>query len=78
MIDKAKSFSHVEKNTEQFFAQLDIEASIKERKEWDRRETAQYEIVQFDDYFPSFVLKNQDKYQQFILQSHIPATNFLP
>jgi hypothetical protein len=78
LIDKAKSFSHVEKNTEQFFAQLDIEASIKERKEWDRRETAQYEIVQLNEYFPSFVYKNQDKYQQFILESHIPATNFLP
>jgi len=61
--DKARSFSHQEINTPEFFAQLDIEASIAERKEWNRKESAQYEIVKLDNYFPAGV-KN---YANFIL-----------
>jgi hypothetical protein len=75
LVDKAQSFSHQEVNTPEFFDQLDIEASIKERKEWNRQQTARYEIVRLDDYFPASV-KN---YPQFILDNtDISPYNILP
>lgn len=73
--DKAQSFSHTEVNRPEFLAQIDVEASIRERKEWDRTQANIYEIVQLDNYFPASAVD----YSEFILQdSLVPATNFLP
>ncbi len=76
--DKAKSFSHTEVNRPDFFEQLDPEASIRERKEWDRSQSASYEIVALNDYFPAEIYSNKEKYSQFILEGHVPPTDFLP
>ena len=67
LIDKAQSFSHTEVNNPEFLAHIDIEASIRERKEWNRTQSAQYEIVELDDYFPK-ILQDQ-KYKMFVLDS---------
>jgi hypothetical protein len=75
LIDKAKSFSHQEVNTPEFFAQLDIDASIKERKEWNRSQSAQYDIVELDDYFPRFLLDNQERFAEFILNDPVTTVN---
>jgi hypothetical protein len=73
--DKAQSFSHQEVNTPEFLAQIDIDASIRERKEWNRKESACYEIVKLDNYFPASV----KKYPEFILDdTEISAYNLLP
>lgn len=69
LIDKAQSFSHTEVNRPDFFEQLDIEASINERKEWDRTQSNQYAIVEFDNYFPKSLIKNKDKYKNYILDN---------
>jgi Glycosyltransferase family 17 len=66
--DKAKSFSHQEVNTPEFLAQIDIEASIRERKEWNRNNNSEYTIVELDNYFPSSILRNIEQYKQYILE----------
>jgi hypothetical protein len=76
--DKAQSFSHSEVNRPDFLEQLDIDASIQERKEWDRSQAARYEIVELNDYFPQTVLDNKEKYIHFILEGIQPPTDFLP
>ena len=73
LIDKAQSFSHTEVNRPDFFEQLDIDASISERKEWDRTQPNQYAIVELDNYFPEYLIKNKDKYAEYILDN--PETN---
>jgi hypothetical protein len=75
LVDKAKSFSHQEVNRPEFIEQIDIEASIRERKEWDRSQPAKYEIVELDSYFPVALLNNKEKYQQYILDN--PVMNAL-
>jgi len=67
LLDKAQSFSHTEVNTPEFLAQLDPEASIAERKEWNRKESAKYKIVEIGPYFPRKILENLDKYSKYIL-----------
>ena len=71
LIDKAQSFSHQEVNRPEFLEQIDIEASIESRTEWDRSQPAKYEIVELDNYFPKYLLDNQDKYQQYILNNPV-------
>ena len=73
--DKAQSFSHQEVNTPEFLNNIDIEASIRERKEWDRKQSNQYEIVDLTDYFPATV----KQYPGFILDNTgIDPLAFLP
>lgn len=73
--DKAQSFSHQEVNTPEFLENIDIETSIRERKEWDRKQPNQYEIVNLNDYFPNAV----KQYTEFILEdSGIEPLAFLP
>jgi hypothetical protein len=55
LIDKVQSFSHTEVNRPDFIEQIDIDASIRERKEWNRQQSNQYKIVELDDYFPAAV-----------------------
>jgi len=76
--DKAQSFSHTEVNRPEFFEQLDIEASIRERKEWDRTQQAKYEIVELTDYFPQSILSQQDRYLKYILNGTHSPMDFLP
>jgi hypothetical protein len=75
LIDKARSFSHQEVNRPDFIAQIDIESSIAERKEWDRNQSARYEIVALDSYFP----RSAHRYPKFILDNSVAtALDFLP
>jgi hypothetical protein len=78
--DKAKSFSHQEVNTPEFLAQIDLEASIAERKEWNRNDPATYTVVALDtDYFPSTIINNQSQYKQYILDNtESKVLDFLP
>jgi hypothetical protein len=63
LIDKAQSFSHQEVNRPDFIEQLDVEASIREGKEWDRTQSNKYTVVELNDYFPTTL----GNYPQFIL-----------
>lgn len=73
--DKAQSFSHQEVNSPEFLAAIDIDKSIAERKEWDRNQNNQYQIVELNDYFPNSLLN----YPQFILDKpEANAYNLLP
>ena len=77
LIDKAQNFSHQEVNRPEFIAQIDIDASIREGKEWDRTSANQYTIVQLDEYFPKQL--QDPKYAAWILPD--PAAqvlDFLP
>lgn len=73
--DKAQSFSHQEVNTPEFLAQIDVDASIEARTEWNRSSDAVYEIVEVDTYLPGAIFNNLNKYTQFILDN--PATTAL-
>ena len=73
--DKAQSFSHQEVNTPEFLEQIDIDASIAERKEWNRKEANQYKIVELNNYFP----KTLTSYPNFVLDNpEVSAYNILP
>ena len=73
--DKAQSFSHQEVNTPEFLEHIDIDKSIAERKEWNRKESNRYEIVELNDYFP----KSLTNYSKFILDNPVTtAYNLLP
>jgi hypothetical protein len=73
--DKAQSFSHQEVNHPEFLESIDLDKSIAERKEWDRTQANQYEIVELDTYFPESV----KKFPGFILDNSVAnAYNLLP
>ena len=73
--DKAQSFSHQEVNRPEFLESIDLDKSIAERKEWDRTQANQYEIVELDTYFPESV----KKFPGFILDNSVTnAYNLLP
>jgi Glycosyltransferase family 17 len=69
LVDKAQSFSHQEVNRPEFIEQIDIEASIAARTEWDRSSTNKYAIVELDSYFPKTILNNRVRYDQWILDN---------
>jgi hypothetical protein len=79
LIDKAQSFSHQEVNTPEFIAQINPEASILRRTSWKQDSDDLYEIVALNDYFPDHLVKNSDKYQQYLLSgSTTQAQDLLP
>jgi len=79
LVDKAQSFSHQEVNRPEFIAQIDIEASIAARTEWDRSSTNRYAIAELDSYFPHTVVNNRTHYSQWILDNaEIKALDILP
>jgi len=79
LVDKAQSFSHQEVNRPEFIAQIDIEASIAARTEWDRSSRNRYAIAELDNYFPRTVVNNPTHYSQWILDNaEIKALDILP
>jgi hypothetical protein len=75
LLDKAQSFAHTEVNTPEFLKQIDPDASIASRTEWNQSSDARYEIVELDSYFPKTVVNNREKYQKYILDN--PVTKAL-
>ena len=71
LVDKAKSFAHQEVNTPEFLEQIDIDASIAARTEWNRNSDHQYEIVDLDAYFPQTITSNPEKYKKYILDNPV-------
>jgi len=79
LVDKAQSFSHQEVNRPEFIEQIDIEASIAARTEWDRTSTNKYAIVELDQYFPKTIVDNVRRYAQWILDNtETKALDILP
>jgi hypothetical protein len=72
--NKAQSFSHQEVNNPEFLAQIDVDASIAARTEWNRSSDAVYEIAEVDSYLPNAIAQNQHKYQQYILANPVVKT----
>jgi hypothetical protein len=54
--DKAKSTVHQEENTPELLANMDVAASIANKKSWDRSTEFEYDIVGLTDYFPASCL----------------------
>ena len=50
--DKARSTVHQEENTPELLANMDVLASIANKKSWDRTTPFEYDIVDMTDYFP--------------------------
>jgi glycosyltransferase involved in cell wall biosynthesis len=79
LLDKAVSFAHTEVNTPEFLAQIDPEASIAARTEWNQTSDARYEIVELDEYFPRTIVNNQERYKKYILDNPVAkAIDLLP
>lgn len=72
--DKAQSFSHQEVNNPEFLAQIDVDASIAARTEWNRSSDARYEIAEVDTYLPATIVNNQSRYQKYILDNPVVKT----
>lgn len=72
--DKAQSFSHQEVNNPEFLAQIDVDASIAARTEWNRSSDARYEIAEVDNYLPRKIVDNQPQYQKYILDNPVVKT----
>lgn len=80
LLNKARSFAHQEVNHPDFLKQIDPEASIAERKEWNRtNNNDKYTIVELDNYFPKTLVDNKEKYSQWILsETEGKIVDFLP
>jgi Glycosyltransferase family 17 len=64
---KIQNFSHQEANRPELIAQIDVDASIAERTEWDRSSANRYKIVEMSEYFPKTL--SDPKYQTLILDN---------
>jgi len=74
LTDKARNTVHQEENTADLVLNLDVEASIREKRSWNRDSEFQYEIVNMTDYFPRACLD----YPQWILpNSGVDPEEFL-
>ena len=67
--NKIQNFSHQESNRPELIAQIDVVASIAQRKEWNRNSQNIYKIVELDNYFPKELVNNKNKYSQWILDN---------
>ena len=77
--DKIQNFSHQEANRPELIEQISVEASIANRKEWDRSSSNFYVVVAVDDYFPKTITTNLDQYRQYILaETETTALAILP
>jgi hypothetical protein len=77
--DKIQNFSHQEANRPELIEQISVEASIANRKEWDRSSSNFYVVVAVDNYFPRTVTANPDRYRQYILaETETTALAILP
>ena len=63
---KIKSFSHTEFNEEKFFSLENIEKSINECKDLFHRNFS-YKKIEIDKNFPDYILKNKEKFKEWIL-----------
>jgi len=77
--DKIQNFSHQEANRPELIEQISVEASIANRKEWDRSSGNHYVVVAVDDYFPQTICNNPEHYSQYILaETETTALAILP
>ena len=65
--NKLKSFSHPEFDIPSVTDNLNIEQHIAKGEDCLNRGMNSFEPVNFDSYFPKYLLKNAEKYKQFIL-----------
>jgi hypothetical protein len=76
--NKIKNYAHVEHNTESMLNAINIEQHLLEKKSFFNADE-KFEIVKLDDYFPSFILENKDKFSKLILpDSDVVVTDIYP
>ncbi len=66
--NKLMSYSHTEFNIPELLDSIDVEACINDSKNHINQNTGCWKKVKLDDYFPKYILKNKEKYKQFILE----------
>ena len=72
IFNKLTSFSHQEFNNDDVVNNINMLDSIIDRRvDHLRQDRPKYDIVKLDDYFPSYILDNTEKYKDYI----IPTTN---
>ena len=64
---KIRSFAHTEINTPEIVNNVDIAKHIAEGRDHFRPENVTWVAVNFDEYFPKYLLDNKEKYKNFIL-----------
>jgi len=68
-VHKLKNFAHVEQNIPEITDHFSIERMIKEKRGPNPADVEKFEHVVLDDYFPKYVVENQEKYQDLIISN---------
>ena len=66
-VNKLKNFAHTEQNIPEIVDQFSIARMIEEKRGPDPRDDERFEYIQLDDYFPKFVVNNQERYKDLII-----------
>ena len=76
-IHKLKNFAHAEENVPRIMDVFSIDRMIRNKCGPDPLKIEKFEYVRIDDYFPKFVVKNQDRYKDLIIQdAQFKVTDF--
>jgi hypothetical protein len=71
--NKITNFSHTELNVPRVMDNIDIDKHISNGEDCLNRNLHTFKPVNFDSYFPKYLLDNKEKYKQFILQDSSPG-----
>lgn len=78
-VNKLQNFAHTEQNIPAIIDTFSIDRMIKEKCGPDVRDTEKFEYVKMDEYFPSCITSNLEKYSHLIIPDAIVSvTDFWP
>jgi len=78
-VHKLKNFAHVEQNVPDIVDVFSIDRMIKEKLGPNPRDLEKFEYIIMDDYFPKYVVENQEKYKDLIIpNATVPIDKFWP
>jgi hypothetical protein len=78
-VHKLKNFAHTEQNVPEIVDVFSIDRMIQNKCGPNPNDVEKFEYIQFDDYFPKWVVDNQEKYKNLIIpNATADITDFWP
>lgn len=78
-VHKLQNFAHTEQNVPEIIDVFSIDRMIKNKCGPNPKDVEKFEYVQMDDYFPKYVVDNQEKYKHLIISdASASVTDFWP
>jgi hypothetical protein len=68
-VHKLQNFAHTEQNVPEIVNHFSIDRMIREKRGPNPHEQEKFEHIKLDDYFPKYVVDNQEKYKDLIIQN---------